>query len=139
MNHLNSVLIEGIVVQKPLVTQSPAGESVGVFSLASNRYYSRHAVFEGFSPEAETRCDLDIAEAEAAGHEPEGYTKEVSHVSVEAWGKLSESCEKAAEGQGVRVLGRLRQKRWTDMAGERKECLVILAEHIELRPLAGAR
>jgi single-strand DNA-binding protein len=38
------------------------------------------------------------------------------------------------KGRGVRVVGRLKQSRWTDTDGKTKSRVSIVAEHVEFRP-----
>jgi single-strand DNA-binding protein len=107
MNNLNSILIEGNMVHDPLLRTTPKGSSVCTFSLASNRYYK-----------------LD-----------EGFEHEVGFFDVETWGRLAESCYNLGrKGRGVRVVGRLKQDRWTSTDGKPHSRVTILAEHVEYRP-----
>jgi single-strand DNA-binding protein len=90
MNNLNSILIEGNLVRDPLYRATPKGTPVCTFSLASNRFYKQDSQME----------------------------KEVSFFDVETWAKLAENCYNLGrKGRGVRVVGRLRQDRWTGTDG----------------------
>jgi single-strand DNA-binding protein len=61
--------------------------------------------------------------------------KEVSFFDVEAWSKLAESCRSMGyKGRGVRVVGRLKQDRWSDTEGKNHSKVSIIAEHVEFRP-----
>jgi single-strand DNA-binding protein len=61
--------------------------------------------------------------------------EEVSYFDVESWGKLAETvADTGHKGRGVRVVGRLKQNRWTDQEGRNQSRIVIVAEHIEFRP-----
>ena len=107
MNALNSILIEGNVVRDPVVKETPRGSSVCNFSIASNRYYKQDDEFE----------------------------QETSFFDVEGWGKLAESCGKGClKGRGVRVVGRLKQDRWTDSDGKNCSKIKVVAEHVEFKP-----
>ncbi len=107
MNSLNSILIEGNLTADAVLSETPKGTAVCVFSVASNRYY---------------RQDGELQ-------------KEVSFVDVETWAKLAEACAKTLrKGRGVRVVGRLRQDRWTDSDGKHREKIKIVAEHVEFKP-----
>ena len=107
MNNLNSVLIEGNMVRDPLIRTTSKGTSVCNFSIASNRYYKQDANFE----------------------------KEVGFFDVETWGKLAEACSShGKKGRGVRVVGRLKQDRWTGTDGKNHTKVAIVAEHVEYRP-----
>ena len=107
MNNLNSVLIEGNMVRDPLIRSTNRGTSVCNFTIASNRYYKQDTNFE----------------------------KEVGFFDVEAWGKLGDTCGNLGKkGRGVRVVGRLRQDRWTGNDGKSHNKVAIVAEHVEYRP-----
>ena len=107
MNALNSILIEGNVVRDPVVKETPRGSSVCNFSIASNRFYKQDDEFE----------------------------QETSFFDVEGWGKLAEACSKGClKGRGVRVVGRLKQDRWTDSDGKNCSKIKVVAEHVEFKP-----
>jgi single-strand DNA-binding protein len=107
MNNLNSILIEGNLVRDPLLRHTPKGTAVCTMSLASNRYYKQET----------------------------GFEKEVSFFNVESWSLLAESCyNKGKKGRGVRVVGRLKQDRWTGVNGKPQSRVTIVAEHVEFRP-----
>jgi single-strand DNA-binding protein len=78
-----------------------------MLSLASNRYYKQDS----------------------------GFEKEVSFFDVETWAKLAEACyAKGRKGRGVRVVGRLKQDRWSGPDGKAHSRITIVAEHVEFRP-----
>ena len=107
MNNLNSILIEGNLVRDPLLRSTPKGTQICMLSLASNRYYKQDS----------------------------GFEKEVSFFDVETWAKLAEACySKGRKGRGVRVVGRLRQDRWSSPDGKPHSRVTIVAEHVEFRP-----
>ena len=107
MNNLNSILIEGNLVRDPESRATAKGTAVSTFSIATNRYYKQDS----------------------------GFEKEVSFFDVESWGKLSESVrDKGRKGRGVRVVGRLKQDRWTGNDGKPRSRISIVAEHVEFRP-----
>jgi len=107
MNNLNSILIEGNLVRDPELRATPKGTSVCTFSLASNRFFKQDS----------------------------GFEKEVSFFQVETWAKLAEACSnKGKKGRGVRVVGRLKQDRWTGTDGKPHSRVAIVAEHVEFRP-----
>jgi single-strand DNA-binding protein len=107
MSNLNSILIEGNMVREPQYRTTPKGTPVCTFSLASNRYF-RH---------------------------DNGYEREVSFFDVETWAKLADTCNtQGKKGRGVRVVGRLKQDRWTDNDGKPRSRISIVAEHVEFRP-----
>jgi len=107
MNNLNSVLIEGNMVRNPLFRSTQKGTSVCNFTIASNRFYKQDA----------------------------NYEKETGFFDVETWGKLAEVCNnQGRKGRGVRVVGRLKQDRWTGNDGKNHAKVAIVAEHVEYRP-----
>jgi len=107
MNNLNSILIEGNLVRDPLLRSTPKGTQVCNMCLASNRYYKQDT----------------------------GFEKEVSFFDIETWSKLAEACyAKGKKGRGVRVVGRLKQNRWSDPEGKAHSRVTIVAEHVEFRP-----
>jgi single-strand DNA-binding protein len=107
MNNLNSILIEGILVRDPLLRTTAKGTSLCTFSLASNRFYRQDSVME----------------------------KEVGFFDVETWSKLAEHCYNLGhKGRGVRVVGRLKQDRWTGQDGKAHSRVFIVAEHLEFKP-----
>ncbi len=113
MNNLNSILLEGNLTRDPVLASTPKGTPVCNFSVASNRFYKQ---------------------------ENEGR-REVSFFDVEVWSKLAQQCgEYLSKGRGVRVVGRLKQDRWTDAEGKNHARVKIVGEHVEFRPLfSGAK
>jgi single-strand DNA-binding protein len=104
MNNLNSVLIEGTLVREPTYKETA---NVCTFGIASSRFYKNGG----------------------------GLEEEVSFFDVEAQGKLAGNCyDLGRKGRGVRVVGRLRQDRWTDDEGKVRSRVSIVAEHVEFRP-----
>jgi single-strand DNA-binding protein len=107
MNNLNSILIEGNLVKDPMLRSTPKGTQVCMMSLASNRFYKQDS----------------------------GFEREVSFFNVETWARLAEACyTKGKKGRGVRVVGRLKQERWTGTDGKPQSRVTIVAEHVEFRP-----
>ena len=106
MNDLNSVLIEGNLTRDPVMAATPKGTPVCTFGLAANRYY---------------RVDEEKQE-------------EVSFFDVETWSRLAQRCgDELTKGRGVRVVGRLKQDRWTNKDGEPRSRVKIVAEHVEFK------
>lgn len=107
MNALNSILIEGNIVRDPIVKETPRGTTVCNFSIASNRFYRQDDETE----------------------------QETSFFEVESWAKLAEACGKGCyKGRGVRVVGRLKQDRWTGTDGKKYSKIKVVAEHVEFKP-----
>ncbi|MDA3955505.1 single-stranded DNA-binding protein [Oceanispirochaeta sp.] len=107
MNNLNSVILEGNLVRDPEANLTPKGTPVCKFSLASNRFYKSEGIRQS----------------------------EVSYFDVEVWSKVAEACEKhLSKGRGVRVVGRLKQDRWTDDQGDSHYKVKVVGEHVEFKP-----
>jgi single-strand DNA-binding protein len=107
MNNLNSILIEGNLVRDPAYKETANGTPVCTFSIASNRFFKQDS----------------------------GMEKEVGFFDVESWSKLAEQCYNLGhKGRGVRVVGRLKQDRWTGSDGKARSRVSIVAEHVEFRP-----
>jgi single-strand DNA-binding protein len=107
MNALNSILVEGNVVRDPIVKETPRGTAVCTFSIASNRYFKQDDEFE----------------------------EETSFFEIESWGRLADACGKGClKGRGVRVVGRLKQDRWTGTDGKNMSKIKVVAEHVEFKP-----
>lgn len=104
MNSLNSILVEGNLVRDPVLSITPSGTEVVNFSIASNRFYKNG----------------------------EEWVKETSFFDAEAWSKLAVSIGKLKKGQRVRVVGRLKQDRWTTAEGENRSRVKIVSEHLEV-------
>jgi single-strand DNA-binding protein len=61
--------------------------------------------------------------------------KEVGFFEIETWAKLAEACNNLGrKGRGVRVVGRLKQARWTGNDGKPHSKISIVAEHVEFGP-----
>ena len=54
---------------------------------------------------------------------------------VEAWGNTGVFASTAKVGQGIRIVGRLKQKRWKDADGKEYSKVVVVAEHIDIKPM----
>lgn len=106
MNSLNSIIVEGNLVREPQLKTIPNGSQVCAFALANNRFYKQN----------------------------DGFEKETSFFDIEAWAKLGSTCAgNLKKGQGVRVVGRLKQDRWVDQEGQPRSKVKIVAEHVEFK------
>jgi single-strand DNA-binding protein len=107
MNQLNSILLEGNLVRDPMTKTTSKGTPLCAFAVASNRYFRQGSDTE----------------------------KEVSFFDVEAWSNLAEKCgQYLKKGRGVRVVGRLKQERWTGTDGKAYAKVKIVADHVEFKP-----
>lgn len=105
MNQLNSLIIEGNVCRDAEVKETANGFSLATFPIAVNRYHKK-----------------------ADG----SYEQEVSYFDIEAWGELAKAVkENTSKGSGVRIVGRLKQNRWTDQNGKNQAKISVIAEHID--------
>jgi single-strand DNA-binding protein len=106
MNHLNSILIEGNLVEDPKFRETLNGTLMCTFSINSTRFYKQG----------------------------EELQREVGYFDVETRAKLADNCKNLAhKGCGVRVVGRIRQERMTGADGSLHSRVSIAAEHIEFR------
>jgi single-strand DNA-binding protein len=107
MNNLNSILIEGNLVKDPELSYTPKGTAVCKFTVACNRAFKQDDQLQ----------------------------KEVSFFDVSTWTRLAEVCaEYLKKGRGVRVVGRLKQDKWSDADGKPHSRIYIVAEHVEFKP-----
>jgi len=107
MNNLNSILIEGNFVRDPVFKTTEKGTLICCFTIASNRFFKQNDELE----------------------------KEVGFFDVEAFAELAKNCQgHGYKGRAVRLVGRLRQNRWTNADGKLCSRILIVAEHIEFRP-----
>lgn len=108
MDSINSVVIEGNLVRDVTFKETTKGTHLCTFSIAANRNF--------------TSSNGDIS-------------KEVSYFDVETWGAVADECVKKGEkGRGIRLVGRLKQNRWTGTDGKNYSRITIIAEHAEFRP-----
>jgi single-strand DNA-binding protein len=106
-SNLNSVLVEGNLVRDPELRTTPKGTAVCRISIASNRFYKSE----------------------------KGIEEEVSYLDVDVWGNLADTVYATGrKGRGLRVVGRLKQDRWTDEEGKTRSKVKIVAEHVEFKP-----
>lgn len=109
MNQMNSLILEGTIAGTPSKTDLPNGNVEAAFPIEIVRTYKN---------------------ADGTKHE------EVCSFDVACWGKLAEHVcsDKFVRGRGIRVVGRLAQKRWEDETGRMCAKVYVVAEHIELKP-----
>lgn len=107
MNSINSLVIEGNAVNKAVLKETARGTKLCSFSIASERFYKNG----------------------------DGMEKEVSYFDVETWGNLAETCANIDKGIGLRIVGRLKQNRWTGSDGKQYSKIIVVAEHVEFKPV----
>ena len=55
-------------------------------------------------------------------------------INVQTWGTLGKNClNYLQKGRGVRVVGRLRQERWTGKDGGNRGRILVVAEHVKFK------
>lgn len=107
MNTLNSLILEGTILDDVEVTDT-FGVSKGLFTVETKRYYKSYL--------------------------GDNIT-ETSNFTVYCYGEIANLMQlHSNKGQGVRIVGRLKQERWTDTDGKVSSKIVVIAEHIELKP-----
>lgn len=108
MNMLNSIILEGNVVEglSSIPDCSIEGKDFGIEVI---RYYKNR---EGENVE------------------------DKSYFRVEIYGNMTD--EKFTKniyiGRGIRIVGRLKQKIWTDKEGKEHSRVVVIAEYLEFKP-----
>ncbi|MBQ9495365.1 MAG: single-stranded DNA-binding protein [Treponema sp.] len=113
MNQLNSLIIEGNITRDAEFKESPHGCKIGKIPIAVNRWYKS---------------------GDGKG------IQEVSYFDVEVYGKMAEYCEsRAIKGRGTRVVGRIKQNRWTTAEGKTASRVTVIAEHVEFKPQLGKK
>ena len=116
MNNLNSILLEGNLCRDPELRYPPS---------------------DGPAP-GTPLCTLVVASVRTWKRDGE-RTEEVSFIEAVTAGELATVCaEHLTKGRGVRLVGRLKQERWEDAAGESRAKVVIVAEHVEFQPRRAA-
>jgi single-strand DNA-binding protein len=103
MNNLNSLIIEGVVKGEPHKEEVGTSKRM-YFTVEVARYYK-------------TRDGNDATE--------------LSQFKVVAYGHMSTLPLK--DGVGVRIVGRLKQNKWTGSDGVSHSEVQVVAEHIEIR------
>lgn len=110
MNVLNCLIIEGKIRKVNPLIDLLEGITYEVFEIETERFYK------------------DIAGE---------MHKEVSVFNVRTVGKMAEVVEQnAKKGRGVRVVGRLKQRVYTNPKTKKKSSeIYVVAEHIEFKPM----
>ena len=105
MNMINSIIIEGTIVE---AKKSNMTNTVRITAKSIRNYKG-----------------------------PDGNVlDEISYFDIDTYGNLADVCEKWAEkDRDIRVIGRLKQERWTDDSGKNCSKIIVIAEHIEFKPM----
>ncbi|MFA5029957.1 MAG: single-stranded DNA-binding protein [Patescibacteria group bacterium] len=109
--NLNKAIIIGNLTQDPEVRNTPGGQSVSSFTVATNRVWT-----------------------DKSGQRQE----QAEFHNVVAWGRLAEIVgQYLAKGRLCMVEGRLQTRSWDDQSGNRHWKTEIIAENIQLGPRLG--
>lgn len=114
MNMLNSVILEGVLDNDPVsvVNKNDNGLLEVDFQIAVKRYYKGQT---------------------------DARVEEVSYFDVLTYGTMAETLVntfKIKRGAGVRVVGRIKQNWYKDANGIDCSKVVVIAEHVEVKPNA---
>ncbi|MCR5218582.1 single-stranded DNA-binding protein [Treponema sp.] len=107
MNALNQIILEGNVCRQPEKRTFDGNFRVCTVPIAVSRRFKNR---EGKNDE------------------------EVSYFDIDTYGNLADACEKwCPTGRGIRVVGRLKQDRWTGDDGKKNSRIKVIAEHVEFK------
>lgn len=108
MNHLNSVLLEGVTLENPqYVRISDCKTELVKFDIASDRHYINRDGLKSI---------------------------ETVIMPIQCWGDLGAKVfERLSKGTTVRIIGRLRLSKWLKSDGKTEQSIEIVAQHIEFR------
>ncbi len=107
--NLNKVILIGNLTADPELKNTPSGQSVCNFRMATNRIWNNK----------ETRQQQ----------------KEAEYHTIVAWGRLAEiSSQYLTKGSLVMIEGRLRTRSWQDQQGNKRFRTEIIAEGLQLGP-----
>jgi single-strand DNA-binding protein len=113
MNSLNKVQLIGNLTANAEIRETPNGQKVASFSIATNRTWK-----------------------DASGMKQE----QVEFHNISAWGGLATIIEQyTSKGKKVYIEGRLQTRSWDDQAGQKKYKTEVVAENIILLSAGGAR
>ncbi len=106
-NNLNSLILEGRLLENAELTETLEGSAICNFFVGVSRTYKG-------------RTGNDV--------------EEVSNFKVGCYGAMARSlAPQLTKDKEVRVVGRLKQHKWTDKDGKKWSEIVVVAEHVEIR------
>lgn len=84
----------------------------------------------------EVNADFGIETIRFYKNKDNELVEEKSYFDVELYGNMLKDIvtKHIYEGRGVRIVGRIKQNRWTDDSGKSFSKIVLIAEHIEFKP-----
>lgn len=107
MNDLNQIILEGDVLENSETKELATGTKTTTIKIATERFYKN------------------------SNNE---QVKEVCYFDVECYGNgFASLLPNIKKGKCIRVVGRLKQKRWKDEKGKNFSKVVVVAEHIEVK------
>lgn len=113
MNDLNEILLEGKLVKDPEISWiKGTDQAVCKFTIATNKNYK--------------------------DKKNNQWVQDTSFFTIETWRNVAQMCSKnLKKGRGVRVVGTLKQDRWTDTKNGNRfmERVFVVADHVELQPM----
>lgn len=103
---INLVILQGNLTRDPELKTLASGNTVGKFTIASNRSYK-------------------------SGDE---WQEEVAFVDITVWGRQAEKCGEILEkGRSVLIEGRLKQENW-ETDGQKRRKLTVVANKVNFLP-----
>jgi len=112
--NLNKVILVGRLTQDPQLRNTPAGQAVCSFGLATNRMWT----------------DRNTSEKK----------KQVEFHNIVLWRRLAEiASQYLTKGSLVLIEGRLQTRSWEDQSGNKKYKTEIVAERMQLAPKTMSR
>jgi single-strand DNA-binding protein len=104
----NSVVIEGTLTADPRFrTVGAKNTPLATFSIASHRSFRKN----------------------------DTVVRETSFFDIETWAEIAQTVSRSAQkGQRVRIVGRLKQSRWTDDSGETQYRICITGDTVQVTP-----
>ncbi len=110
--NFNKVFILGNLTRDPELRNTPTGQSVASFGVATNRVW--------FDKNRQKQTEAEFH-------------------NVVAWGKLAEIASRyLSKGKLVFIEGRLKTRVWEDQSGQKKYKTEIIAEKMQMGPRGGA-
>lgn len=109
--NLNKAFILGNLTRDPELRQTPSGQAVCSFSVATNRFFT-----------------------DSSGQKQ----KQAEFHNIVAWGKQAELVSQYVKrGNSILVEGRLQTRSWLDQQGAKHWKTEIVAERVQLQPRQG--
>lgn len=112
--NLNKVILVGNLTSDPELRNTPSGQAVCNFRMATNRFWNDRTSNQ--------------------------QQKETEYHTIVAWGKLADiSSRFLTKGSLTMIEGRIRTRSWQDASGTKKFRTEIIAERMQLGPRTAAK